>query len=169
MPLPGDELLPTADVQRTFGRNLRVAPEALWPWVIQMGQERGGFYSYAALENLVGCRIVNADQVHPQWQQVRAGDDFHLHPDLGLRVALVDPPHALVVRSERAPGAADPDFDFSWAFVVVAAATGSRLLVRERYVCPSRAVRAGVRAMGPVTAVMTHGTLRGLDRRTFGT
>ena len=45
-----------------------------------MGQTRGGFYSYAWLENLVGCRMRNADRIHPEWQDLKVGDDVWLHP-----------------------------------------------------------------------------------------
>lgn len=197
MRLPGDDLLPRAQAQRTMARNLSAPPAAVWPWIVQMGQERAGFYTYAALENLAGCRITNADEVQPHWQAVRVGDEVHLHPQLPLRVAVLEAPHAFVLSTEarvdldeRAAGtdpgesgdradrgdrgdrgdrsAGGPAFDFTWACVLEPAVGGSRLLVRERYDCPSGAALAAARAMRPVSGFMTHGMLRGIDRRSRG-
>ena len=53
---------------------------AVWPWLAQIGQDRGGFYSYAWLENLAGCDMHNADRVHPEWQHRAIGDGVQLHP-----------------------------------------------------------------------------------------
>lgn len=89
--LPGDELVDRPTIVATRGIDIAAPPEAVWPWVAQLGQERGGFYTYAWLENLVGCRMVNADRMNPQWQDVAVGDIVRLHPDLGLRVAVSNP------------------------------------------------------------------------------
>jgi hypothetical protein len=47
--------------------------DAVWPWLAQIGQDRGGFYSYEWLENLAGCRMRNAERIHPEWQPARSG------------------------------------------------------------------------------------------------
>lgn len=48
---------------------------AVWPWLVQMGQDRGGFYSYTPVENwLLRAGIRNADRIHPEWQALREGD-----------------------------------------------------------------------------------------------
>ena len=49
-------------------------PSATWPWLVQLGQDRGGFYSYDWLERSFGVRIKNADRIHPEWQQRAVGD-----------------------------------------------------------------------------------------------
>ncbi|HUW16213.1 MAG TPA: SRPBCC family protein, partial [Actinomycetes bacterium] len=54
MPLPGDELLGTADLVATRAVSIRAAVEDVWPWLAQMGQGHGGLYSYDWVENLVG-------------------------------------------------------------------------------------------------------------------
>ena len=43
---------------------------AVWPWLAQIGEDRGGFYSYSLLERAVGAHIQNANTVHPEWQDV---------------------------------------------------------------------------------------------------
>jgi hypothetical protein len=61
-------------------------PEAVWPWLAQIGQDRGGFYSYEWLENLAGCRMRNADVIHPEWQRRDLGERVMLHWGYGLPV-----------------------------------------------------------------------------------
>ncbi len=134
--LPGDEIVPQADLVATRAVTIRATPEQVWPWIAQMGQGRGGLYSYDALENLVGCDMHSADRVVPEWQEVAVGDAFRLHPDVALEVAAVEPGRALVIRGGVPVGDAAPPYDFTWAFVVEEPEPRdgtTRLLVRERY------------------------------------
>jgi hypothetical protein len=132
--LPGDELILHPGLSATRAVTIRADAAAVWPWVAQLGQGRGGFYSYDALENLVGCNIHSADHVVPEWQSIAVGDEIRLHPEGGLRVALVDPGRALVLRGGVPMGTTPPPYDFTWTFVVHDAPGGdARLLVRERY------------------------------------
>ncbi len=90
--------MPRASITATRAISVAVAADDVWPWIAQLGQGRGGFYSYDFLENLVGCDMHNADRVVPEWQSIAVGDDVRLHPDVALRVAAVDPGTALVLR-----------------------------------------------------------------------
>jgi hypothetical protein len=73
MVLAGDDEF----LDRRFVANHAVAinapTAAVWPWLAQIGQDRGGFYSYDWLENIFGLQIENADRMHPEWQDLRAG------------------------------------------------------------------------------------------------
>lgn len=172
--LPGDDLLSVADVGATRAITIAAAPGAVWPWIAQLGQGRGGFYSYDLLENLAGCDIHSAGEVVPAWQDVRPGDEVLLAPRFGLSVAVVDPGRALVLSSApgpaaeswpAAPGSAPP-FDFTWAFVVrPGAAGGSRLIVRERYRYLRPIARFVVEPVGLVSFVMSRKMLRGVRDR----
>jgi hypothetical protein len=71
--------------------------EAVWPWLAQIGQDRGGFYSYEWLENLAGCRMRNAERIHPEWQHREIGDKVMLHPLNGLPVSHFDPGRAIAL------------------------------------------------------------------------
>ena len=79
--------------------------EDVWPWLIQIGQDRAGFYSYTWLENLVGAGMRNASSVRPEWQSREAGESVWLaserrYHDRGRQVvALVEPETALVLVS----------------------------------------------------------------------
>src|SRR6185312_5595562 len=92
--------------------------DVVWPWIAQLGQGRGGFYSYDFLENLVGCDIHSAERVVAEWQSIDVGDAVHLHPEVGLIVAVLDPGRALVLRGAVSIGRMPPPYDFTWAFVL---------------------------------------------------
>ena len=90
-PLPGDEFLPETGIQSTRAITIEAPPAAVWPWLAQLGQDRAGFYSYECLENLAGCRMHNADEIHPEWQQRETGETVYLHPLKGLPVTRFEP------------------------------------------------------------------------------
>jgi hypothetical protein len=92
----------------------------VWPWLAQIGQDRGGFYSYEWLENLAGCRMRNADRVHPEWQHREGGDTVKLHPLTGLTLARFEPDRILA-------------FEGGWYFALVPiAGERTRLFARTR-------------------------------------
>lgn len=115
MSLPGDDLKPTpwgsmpgaaAKRRRQNGRPLQAtraitinAPaSAIWPWVVQIGQGRGGFYSYAWLESLGAPNVPSTDAILPEHQELKVGDPIHLHPYTpAMPVALLEEERALVV------------------------------------------------------------------------
>lgn len=70
---PGDGLIAHPDLCATRAITIRAPAERVWPWIAQLGQDRGGFYSYDLLENLAGCDIHSADRIIPQWQPSRPG------------------------------------------------------------------------------------------------
>src|SRR4051794_27690859 len=74
MSLLGDELVGGPLVQTTEGVWINAPASSVWPWLVQMGQDRGGLYSYEALENLVGLYYHNAGRIHPEWQRLVGGD-----------------------------------------------------------------------------------------------
>lgn len=159
--LPGDELQAAPALVATRAITVRATPEQVWPWLVQIGQERGGFYSYDALENAFGCRITSAERVVAGWQHLAPGDEVRLHPRVALRVVGVDEGRSIVLRS---PDEGTPAF--TWAFVLRPGRDRTtRVVVRERYTAPSAAVRAVLEPTAAVSAVMTRGMLRGLRRR----
>ena len=78
-PYPGDERIPEPRWGWTHAIEIAAPAEEVWRWVAQIGADRGGFYSYTWLENLVGCGVRDAERIHPEWQ-ARAGDRLVLHP-----------------------------------------------------------------------------------------
>jgi hypothetical protein len=97
-PLPGDELVPNPAIDMTRAITIDAPVEEVWPWLAQLGQDRGGFYSYEWLENLAGCRMRNAETIHPEWQQREVGETIKLHPATGLKVARFEPNRVLAIQ-----------------------------------------------------------------------
>ncbi len=89
--LPGDERVPGATVVQTMAVTIRAKAAAVWPWLAQIGQERGGLYSYELLENIARCRMHNADRIVPEWELqigalVRLGPPgYPVHRVVGLQ------------------------------------------------------------------------------------
>jgi hypothetical protein len=94
--LPGD---PEGRALFTTTRAVTVhAPaEEVWRWLVQIGQDRGGFYSYDWLENLAGCHIHSADAVREEWQHRTTGDPLEIFDGYAAPLLEVDPPRALVI------------------------------------------------------------------------
>jgi hypothetical protein len=80
MKLPGDEIVPRPRGGYTQAISIWGEADDVWPWVVQIGQGKGGFYSYELLENLVGCNIHNAGRIFPEYQDVKVGDEIVMHP-----------------------------------------------------------------------------------------
>ena len=96
--MPGDEEIAQANYQSTRAITINVQADSIWPWQVQMGQGRGGFYTYTWLENLVGLRISNVDEAVAEFQHLKVGDVIPLEPEgSGYRVASINPNQLLVL------------------------------------------------------------------------
>jgi hypothetical protein len=171
-PLPGDELVPDG-LQSTRGITVHGTPEAVWPWLIQTGQDRGGFYSYDWLERMFGAEIHNAEQIQPEWQHLTVGDTIWPYPERKLRamakrssdvggwkVVVLEPVRALVVQSHAGR--------WTWALVLEPLAQGrTRLLARTRFAKPANGLSRFLdSAIGqPAHLVMEMGVLGGVKDR----
>jgi len=164
--LPGDDLISRADLTATRAITIHATAAQVWPWIAQLGQGRGGFYSYDFLENLVGCDIHSADRIVPEWQRIDIGAQVKLAPQVALSVALVVPARALVLRGGIPMGNTPPPYHFTWAFVLREAANPtSRLVVRERYRYTRRWAPLLVEPVQFVSLLMTQRMLRGIKQR----
>lgn len=134
--LPGDEFVPEPKWSYTLAITIDAPPEDVWPWIAQIGQRRGGFYTYQSLENMVGCGITNTTEILPDHQHPAVGEDIYLHPTAPpMRIEIVDPPTALVLFGSPADIGSEESWGTStWQFAVnPVAGGGSRLLTRGRY------------------------------------
>ena len=132
---PGDDLIPDPKWTANHATPIHATPERVWPWIAQIGQGRGGFYSYQKLENLVGCGIENASRILEAHQGIRVGDPIKLHVAMPPMVAaIVDPPSALVLHGNPADAPSGAAPSASWAFLLLEQPDGTtRLLSRTRY------------------------------------
>jgi hypothetical protein len=74
----GDEFMPDPASESTHAINIDAPTQHVWRWLAQIGQDRGGFYSYTPLENLAGADIRNTDNIHLEWQHRYAGERLWL-------------------------------------------------------------------------------------------
>ncbi len=134
--LPGDEFVAAGTPTTTRALTIDAPVGLVWPWLAQIGEDRGGFYSYSWLERAAGADIHNANVIHPEWQDIRVGDTVWLARSYGevarQVVAAVEPESHLVLmspddfkrvqRGEKASGA--------WSFHVRAQSGWTRLVIR---------------------------------------
>lgn len=142
--LPGDDLLNGTQMESTRGITIDAPASEIWPWLVQMGQGRGGLYSYDWLENVVGCDIHSADAIIPGYQRLEVGDTIHLGPEgyPFFTVASIVPERALVLGAgldERSSAPSQPGTPpehkpgATWAFLLRPLdAKRTRLLIRLR-------------------------------------
>ena len=134
--LPGDGIVPEPKWSYTLGVDNDASPDEVWPWIAQLGQGRGGFYTYQTLENMAGCRITNTTEILPDQQHPAVGEDIYLHPTAPpMRIETVDPPNALVLLGSPVDVGTEESWGVStWQFAVNPGPDGgSRLLTRGRY------------------------------------
>jgi hypothetical protein len=170
---PGDGLVESARWAWTHGIEIDAPAENVWPWVAQLGADRGGFYSYQWLENLAGCGLRNAETIHPEWEP-REGGLLVLHPDMPpLRVAAVEPGKWFVAHvplDEVAREAGKPWAAVSWLFFVEPLGKGrSRLISRYRCACSDDVrtrLELGPTLLEPIGFAMDRRMLQGIKERT---
>jgi len=165
-PLPGDDLIASADLTATRAISIRASAEQVWPWIAHLGQGRGGFYSYDFLENLMGCGIHSADRIVREWQDAEVGDEVRLHPEVALEVAAVEQGRSLILHGGVPMGNVPPPYDFTWAFVLQDQADETtRLLVRERYAYTRPWAPLLVEPAEAISFLMSQKMLRGIRDR----
>jgi uncharacterized protein YndB with AHSA1/START domain len=131
-PLPGDELVPRPIFRSTRAITIQAPPATVWPWLVQVGMGRAGWYSYDSWAALISSvPTTSASAVIPDLQDLKVGDAVDLVDRIFFRVHDIQPEHALVLSSEyQMP--LQPWLK-SWAFVLEPVEGGAtRLLVRER-------------------------------------
>jgi hypothetical protein len=173
MRLQGDELVGNPFDQTTEGIWINASASSVWPWLVQMGQDRGGLYSYETLENFVGLDYQNADRVHPEWQHLAPGDQIRLAPKgwMGVRKGLAM--HVLDVIDQQcivlgAASAGQPS-DVVWSFHLIPHwEDRCRLLIRTRTRLRHPGEVIITELLGPAKAFLTRGILLGIKRRAEG-
>jgi hypothetical protein len=162
--LPADDLVPDPHYRIQHAVTIHAAPADIWPWLVQLGQGRGGFYSYDWLERALGDDVHNADRIHPEWQTLREGDlvravqpDYlrgRFGPDVGWRVARIEPGRFLTLGG--------------WgSFVLQPQGNATRLIVRTRGARNPNVPLAplGVLVFEPAHFIMERGMLLGIKAR----
>jgi len=192
-PLPGDDVMAHPMLEWTRATTINAPPEDVWPWLVQMGYGRGGWYTNERFDRIV-WRIENksSDVILPDWQQLAVGDIVPDGPDCAayFRVREVRRHEAIVYHSIRHPyrgQAVDPTdaaalerrendlvagghyIDFSWAFVLrPVGGHATRLLIRARADLYPRWVRVTEMAFGLVDLYHVTAMFNGIRSRAEG-
>ena len=143
-PLPGDEVKPDAGIAVTHAITIDAPPESVWQWLVQIGQGRGGFFSYDWIENLFDLEIHNIQEVKPELQDLKVGDFVRsahkgwlggrFDDKAGWFVADLEPNSHLVLRDEIEHG--------SWSFVLQPLPENkTRFIIRARGDRPASLLR----------------------------
>ena len=168
--LPGDELIERTLGDSTHGATIDAPPEEVWPWIAQIGDDRGGFYSYTFIENLLQTTAAggeaiyhNANRILPQFQNPQPGEGLVMD---SLQVHSVEPGKWLLATQTSAEG----DFDWVWLWHIEPVGTNqTRLLVRMAIRLPGVVGSSVVSKMTDLGAfVMGQRMIAGLKLRAEG-
>jgi hypothetical protein len=160
--MAGDAILANPTDTTTHAVTVDAPPDDIWPWLAQMGYQRGGLYSYDWLDHVFGfLDRPSADRILPEFQHLAVGDRILLGPREELTVAAVEPPRALVL-SYNAHA-----FEWVWQFGLYPIdGERTRLVTRGTERVPRTA--GGwlmMRVMEPAAFVMTRKMLLNLKER----
>jgi hypothetical protein len=161
-PLPGDELVEHPAWSMTHAVTIHADPEAVWPWLAQIGYRRGGLYSYDWLDRLFGILDApSAERILPEFQDLQAGDVIPLGAGPSWPVAAVQPGRLLVLAPDV------PGFQISWTFALTSGEPGvTRLVTRVRAAfAPTLGSRFSMLALDPTAFLMTREMLLGIKWR----
>jgi hypothetical protein len=170
--LPGDNLIPDPLMQSTRAITIQAPVSQVWSWVVQIGQSRGGFYSYDWLENLIGMDIHNVDQIKPELQNLIAGDEIPFWKGIGVSVIALEPNEILVLGgsfTQNEGGESGNGTGGTWVFVLTPVDDETtRLLIRTRVakfppILLSRVFNCLL--LEPSHFIMERGMLLGIKRR----
>lgn len=128
----GDELVPTPRISYTRAVSINASSEEIYPWIAQLGADKGGMYSYTWLEALIQCPQANADRIHAEWQDLKVGDKVLMCPDENMPpayvVAKIEPNRAIVMGHQDRNTWTDV-----WQFILIPQSDGTtRLILRSR-------------------------------------
>lgn len=160
--MAGDAIIPDPTHSATHAVTIDATPQDIWPWLVQLGYQRGGLYSYDWLDRLFGILDrPSAEHVLPDFQQLTVGDTIRLGPREELTVAAVHEKRALVLRYSA------HEFEWVWQFGLYPLnERWTRLISRgtERY-RNTVAAWLFMRVMEPAAFIMTRRMLLGVKQR----
>jgi hypothetical protein len=160
--MAGDSLLPDHTYSGTTAVIVNAKPEQIWPWLVQIGYQRGGLYSYDWLDRLFGyLDRPSATRILPEFQHLAVGDRIPLGRGPSWPVAVVEPDRALVLDMRNLGG-----LDWVWQFGLYPVdETRTRLISRSRVRAQAMWARLLIHAIEPAGFLMTRRMLLGLKQR----
>jgi len=160
--MAGDSLLVDPTYSGTMAVSIDTPPDDIWPWLVQIGYQRGGLYSYDWLDRLFGyLDRPSATRILPEFQHLAVGNEIPLGHGPSWPVAVVEPRRALVLDMRNLAG-----FDWVWQFGLYPAdEKRTRLVSRSRVRTQTVWPRLFTYAIEPAGFLMTRRMLLGLKER----
>ncbi len=171
MRLPGDTLVADPAIQTTEALYIDAQSSAVWPWLLQMGQDKAGFYGLDGLKSLAGLRHYGEDRVDPEWQQLAVGDLVRVAPKgwmgltdgVTLTVAGIVPETYIVLTTGAGE---DSRLNVVWSFHLQPHWEDRvRLLTRARIALRHPGEVFAMELARPIVAFGTRGLLLGIKHR----
>jgi hypothetical protein len=168
--LPGDELVRAPALQSTEGVWIDAPVDVVWPWLTQLGQDRAGFYTFEAVEGLLGVDFHGDTTIQPEWQRLSPGDPMRLAPPgwLGRQHGLLLAVAQLVENQTIVLSGAPPEFPWHavWSFHLEPHFDNQcRLLVRTRAGLRHPGQLFVTELAGPAVTLAVRGMLLGIRDR----
>lgn len=172
--LPGDELVRSPALQSTEGILIDAPVRAVWPWLMQLGEDRAGFYTYESLESLLSRDYHGDHAIRPEWQRLEPGDPVRLAPPgwLGRRGGVLLRVASVVDKQSIVLCGTPPEFPWEavWSFHLEPHWDDQcRLLVRTRAGLRHPGQVFVTEAAGPVVSLTVRGMLLGIKERAEAT
>jgi hypothetical protein len=161
-PMPGDAQIPSPSYSTTLAVTVDASPKCIWPWLCQLGYQRGGLYSYDWLDRLFGyLDRPSSTDVLPEFQGLKVGDEIPLGRGPGFPVKAIEPYRALVL------GGTGDGFAWTWQFGLYPLDEMRTRLISRNTVRHPKTVAAWLlmRVLEPAAFVMTRRMLLGLKMR----
>jgi hypothetical protein len=176
--LPGDELVKNVKGWYNHAITINATPANVWPWIAQLGQNKGGFYSYELLENIVGSKIHNADDIVPKFQDTVIGNNVAMTPKAApYIVTAIEPGQVFVLQlrvnlqTQETVDNTQPlpakYQDSSWVFFLEETTEGTtRLISRSRNDWNQSKTNTFIYGMfGVISQAMDRKMLKGIKKR----
>ena len=154
--MPGDEIVTQPTFDSTRAVTIDASPDRIWPWILQIGYRRAGFYSYDRLDN---DGIASAEHIIPEYQGLAVSDRIPLSRSLDARVWLLEPEKFLVL----VVGPPDTNETWTWAWGLYEEDSGQTRLV-SRLRVRAESLRANL-MLDTFEIIMMRKHLLGIERR----
>jgi hypothetical protein len=165
--MPADAMVSDPTLVWNHALSIKAPAKEIYPWLVQIGDSRGAFYSITFIENIFcalsgECRYVNADRIHPEWQSPEKGQQGIIM-DYMVISDYVPGEYVLATASDKLP------LHWTWLWYVEPVNENtSRLIVRHRTGFPADAPKGVITAVFNAGFIMERGMMLGIKARAEG-
>jgi len=159
--MPGDDFISDPSYITNRAITIKAHPEEIWPWLAQMGEGRGGFYTYDWIDRMLGLKVSSATNILPEFQNLEVGDTLDINANMIVKDIEANR-HLVIGTPENAPWG-----ESTWSMVLYPMQDGRTRLVsrvRARLTRSPQAMFWGL-LLDPGQFIMERRWLIGIKRR----